>query len=254
MLWSLLAVAGAVAAFASKWVGQAAGTKLHYVLARNESMPGRVDAPSLRKQAALLQTLMSLAGQPHQINMAVAPAGWQPASTADQNFWAELPQAREDGQGCLQLAGGTSFLKKERFMIRDYYKELAARLETYFGGPRNSGMVLIGNPGGCHARTHGRLDEADMYAACSAVLDKPHQVSGFLCRHRKDVVAVYMLYHLALKGQRVVYHKHEKRPKLFCADGAFWPAQVPPEELDRSDTWWVLATTEKIEPARRTSV
>ena len=85
--------------------------------------------------------------------MALAPAGWRPASPADQKFWAELPRATEDGQGCLQLAGGTSFLDEERFMIRACYRQLAARLETYFGDSVNKGMVLIGNPGGCHAST-----------------------------------------------------------------------------------------------------
>eukprot|EP00891_Asterochloris_glomerata_P008663 jgi/Astpho2/8663/fgenesh1_pg.00127_%23_1_t len=52
-----------------------------------------------------------------------------------------------------QLAGGTSFLNKKRFMIWACYQELAARLETYFGESENSGMVLIGNPGGRHAST-----------------------------------------------------------------------------------------------------
>ena len=85
--------------------------------------------------------------------MALAPAGWRPASPADQKFWAELPQAKQDGQDCLQLAEGTCFLNKKRFMIRACYQELAARLETYFGESENSGMVLIGNPGGCHAST-----------------------------------------------------------------------------------------------------
>ncbi len=82
--------------------------------------------------------------------MALTPAGLRPASPANQQFWAELPQAREDG-GCLQLAGGTSFLDIGRFMIRACYTELAVRLETYYGEPINKGMVLIGNPGGGHA-------------------------------------------------------------------------------------------------------
>ena len=50
-----------------------------------------------------------------------------------------------------------------------------------------------------------------------------------------------MLYRLALEGQRVVYHKRGDDPLLFCADGAFRQAQLPSEQLDRSDTWWGLA-------------
>ena len=73
------------------------------------------------------------AGHHHDTNTALAPAGLRPASQEDQTFWAELPQAKEDGQDCLQLPGNSTFLDMERFMIRACYRELAARLETYYG-------------------------------------------------------------------------------------------------------------------------
>ena len=85
--------------------------------------------------------------------MAVAPAGRQLADSADREFWAKLPSAKSDGQGCLQLAEGTSFLGQKRFMIRACYEQLAARLDTYFGKPGNSGMVVLGNPGRWQANT-----------------------------------------------------------------------------------------------------
>ena len=85
--------------------------------------------------------------------MTVPPAGQQLADPADCEFWAELPSATRDGQGCLQLAGGTSFLGQKRFMIRACYEQLAARLDTYFDRPGNSGMVVLGNPGRCQANT-----------------------------------------------------------------------------------------------------
>ena len=83
-----------------------------------------------------------------------------------------------------------------------------------------------------------------MSVACSDVPDKPLKCQTSIAGIGKSLFGVYMLYRLALKGQRVVYHKHGDDPLLFCTDGAFQLDFVTPEELERPDTWWVLATTE----------
>ena len=84
---------------------------------------------------------------------------------------------------------------------------------------------------------HGCLDEA-----ATLFLAQPYRTSHTKCQAffagiGKTLFAVYMLYRLALKGQRVVYHKRGDDPLLFCADGAFELDLVPPKELRRSDTW-----------------
>ena len=86
-------------------------------------------------------------------DLAVPPAGLQPAFAVTREFWAALPQATVNKQGCLQLAEGTSFLHVERFMIRACYEALATRLKAYFGNPENRGLVLLGHPGWYQADT-----------------------------------------------------------------------------------------------------
>ena len=78
------------------------------------------------------------------------------------------------------------------------------------------------------------------------------ECQSFIAGIGKALFALYMLYRLALKGQRVVYHKHGDEPLLFCAGGAFQLDSVTPEELRRSDTWWVLAAKQQSASAFQT--
>ena len=66
---------------------------------------------------------------------------------------------------------------------------------------------------------HGGLDEAAT-VLCSVAPTSHTQCQAFFAGIGKTLFAVYMLYRLALEGHRVVYHKHQQEPKLFCADGS----------------------------------
>ena len=67
----------------------------------------------------------------------------------------------------------------------------------------------------------------------------PDSVSVFFVAGiRRTLFGLLILHRLALQSQRVVYQKHGVRPRLFCADGAFWLADVE-AEIDIPNTWWM---------------
>ena len=127
-------------------------------------------------------------------------------------------------------------------MIRACYEALAWRLNAYFGNSQNKGIVLLGHPVLCFKLTPhcSSLLAARLMHDClyqTTTLSVKLSVAGI----GKTYLGYLMLHRLALQGQRVVYHQFGSGPLLFCAEGAFQLADIRPE-LDRSDTWWVLAT------------